>query len=142
MVFGDEGDGLARWTVMLLSGIAMDAVHPAAKTIPEVLFAIYPDDFRGDRCRAGGRVRRGPDAVFVLCRFRCRLVHAGLHPALLLGVGRRISMARRGCSISPAALSCISAPVRSRSLVAAAVIGRRQGYGTEKTSRLMIFPSR
>ncbi len=40
-----------------------DGVQPAAKTIPEALFMMLPDDVRDHHRRAGGGLGRGPHAL-------------------------------------------------------------------------------
>jgi len=128
------GDGpwlgtLDRW---FLAGITMDSVNPAAKTIPEALFMLYQMTF------AIITVALVAGSVADRMRFSAYLLFSiagSFSPIVPLahwvwGGGFLASMV---CWISPAASSCIfSAGVSG--LVAAKVMGRRYGYGSENLS--------
>ena len=129
------GDGpwlgtLDRW---FLAGMTMDSVNPAAKTIPEALFMLYQMTFAIITVALVAGCGRRPDAVLGLSVVFRWLVHARLCSARALGVGRRLPRHQPACWISPAASSCICR-AGVGGLVAAMVMGRRHGYGTENLS--------
>ena len=114
-------------------GMTMESVNPAAKTIPEALFALYQMTFAiitvalvagsvADRMRFSAY----PVVLRALADLR-------LCAARALGLGRRLPRRRRGL-LDFAGGTVVHLNAGIAGLVAALVIGRRQGYGSDNLS--------
>src|SRR3954447_14876344 len=128
------GDGpwigtLDRW---FLAGMTMDSVNPAAKTIPEALFMLYQMTFAIITVAlvAGAvadRMRFSAYLLFSVAWFifvYIPLAHWVWGGGFLAGMG----------VLDFAAGLVVHLPAGAAGLVAAKVMGRRHGYGTENLS--------
>lgn len=141
LVFAGDGAWLGTLERFLLAGHDDGRRQQCGKDHSGSAVRDLPDDLCGHHRRAGGGIGR-PTA----CAFHptsC-FASAGLHLCTSrwrTGSGAAAFSRRPACSISPAALWFISAP-GTAGLVAAVVMGRRRGYGTENLAPYDHFCSR
>jgi Amt family ammonium transporter len=132
LVFTGDGPWLGTIDRLFLGGMGMDSIHPSAKTIPEALFMLYQMTF------AIITVALVAGSVADRMRFSAYLLFSVLWFALIYvplahwiwGGG---FLSRMGVvDFAGGLVVHLSAGVSG--LVAAMVMGRRQGYGNENLS--------
>jgi Amt family ammonium transporter len=132
MVFAGDGAWIGTMDRILLSGMAMDGVNSAARTIPEALFVIYQMTFAVITVAlvAGSVADRLRFSSYVLfCIGWFTVVYIPL-AHWIWGGG---FLARAGVLDFAGGL-VVHLSAGTAGLVAAVVMGRRRGYGTENLS--------
>ena len=132
LVFVGDGPWLGTLDRWFLAGMTMDSVNPAAKTIPEALFMLYQMTF------AIITVALVAGSVADRMRFSAYLLFSigwfmFVYVPLAHWVWGGGFLGASACWILPAASWCICS-AGAGGLVAAKVLGRRHGYGTENLS--------
>ena len=129
LAFSGDAPALGNLERALLHGIGMDTVSPLAKTIPESLFMIYQMTFAIITVAlvAGAVADRMRFSAFLL--FSVSLAVDRLRAARALGLGRRFLQNLGVLDFAGGTVVHINAGVAG--LVAALVLGKRRGYGTE-----------
>ncbi len=106
LAFVGDGPWIGTLERAFLAGVTMESVNPAARTIPEILFALYQMTF------AIITVALVAGSVADRMRFSAYLLFSAgwfvvVYVPLAHWCGAAASSARRDCSTSPAARSCI-----------------------------------
>jgi len=132
LVFVGDGAWLGSLDRVLLSGMAMDGVNSAAKTIPEALFTLYQMTFAVITVAlvAGSvadRMRFSSYVLFSVCWFTF------VYIPLAHWVWGGGFLAQAGVLDFAGGL-VVHLSAGTAGLVAALVMGRRRGYGTENLS--------
>ncbi len=129
LAFSGEGQWLGDGARLFFAGIGVDTVNPLAKTIPELLFAAYQMTFAVITCALiGGAVadRMKFSAFLVFSTLWLFIVYV---PSAHWMWGGGFLGAMGALDFAGGTVVHINAGVAG--LVAALVIGRRQGYGRE-----------
>ena len=128
--FGGDGPWLGNVRRVFLRGIGMETTSAFAPTIPEVLFMIYQMTFAIITVAlvAGSVADRMRFSAFVW--FARRLAAAGLCADRALGLGRRLPR-QRPALLDFAGGTVVHLNAGVAGLVAAYVVGKRHGYGTD-----------
>ena len=132
LAFSGDGQWLGNTSRAFLSGIGIDTISPLAKTIPEILFMVYQMTFAVITCAlVGGAVadRMKMSAFLLFCTFWLFLVYV---PSAHWVWGGGFLGAMGLLDFAGGTVVHINAGVAG--LVAALVIGSRQGYGRENMS--------
>lgn len=132
LAFSGDGTWIGDTERLLLSGINMDSINPLAKTLPESLFAIYQMTFAVITVAlvAGSvadRMRFSAFVVFSICWF------TAVYLPLAHWVWGGGFLAQAGVLDFAGGL-VVHLSAGTAGLVAAILMGRRRGYGTENLS--------
>lgn len=132
LAFSGDGAWIGDTERLLLSGITMDSINPLAKTLPESLFAIYQMTFAVITVAlvAGSvadRMRFSAFVVFSICWF------TAVYLPLAHWVWGGGFLAQAGVLDFAGGL-VVHLSAGTAGLVAAILMGRRRGYGTENLS--------
>jgi Amt family ammonium transporter len=132
LAFSGDGPWIGTFDRVFLLGMAMDSVHPAAKTIPEALFALYQMTF------AIITVALVAGSVADRMRFSAYLLFSALWlvfvyvPLAHWVWGGGFLGAAGLLDFAGGTVVHLNAGIAG--LVAAIVLGRRQGYGSDNLS--------
>lgn len=132
LAFSGDGALIGNFNRAFLMGIGMDSISPLAKTIPEMLFMVYQMTFAIITCAlVGGAVadRMKFSAFCLFCVIWLFIVYV---PSAHWVWGGGFLAAMNSVDFAGGMVVHINAGVAG--LVAAIVIGNRQGYGRENLS--------
>ena len=128
LVFSGDGPAIGNFARIFGYGIDMGSVNPLAKNIPEIVFMLYQMTFAVITVAlvAGSVADRMRFSAFLWFVISC---FCSLYPGRTLGLGRRLPTKRRVLDFAGGTVVHLNAGIAG--LVAAYLLGKRRGYGTE-----------